>query len=119
MTLKRSIKTYDHGLILIAGSFAPAGTSAPTDVKGMGFSVARSGVGEYTITLDEKYSELVSACGQVQMNTATDLNLQVEDYVAASKTLVIQALAGATPTEIAANADNRVHFQLVVKKSDV
>lgn len=50
--------------VIISGSFQPNGTSAPTIVEGKGFTVSRTGVGLYTVTLADKYMALVSAnCG--------------------------------------------------------
>lgn len=115
---KRSVKTPEFGTLMIAGSFAPAGTGAVTAVRGSGFSVARTGVGEYTITLDEQVNEIVAANATLQMNAATDLNAQFMTYTAASRTFILNALAGATPTEIAANANNRVSFCIIAKKSN-
>jgi len=101
----------------ISGSFAPAGTGAPTAVRGSGFTVARSGVGAYTITLDRVYLQLVAVNATVQLASVADLNMQVGAVDLAAKTIALSALAGATPTEIAANANNRVHFSIQVRDS--
>ena len=107
---------------VISGSFAPNGASAisSSSVLGAGFTVARSGVGEYTITLNDSWVAVDSATATLQMAAATDLLLQwgAIDVVTA-KTLVLRAQAGATPTEIAANAANRVHFELVLRNTTV
>lgn len=102
---------------LILGSFAPAGTGAPTDVKGDGFSVARTDVGIYTITLDSLWNDLISANATMQHESVADLVPQFGDYVAASGTIVLSILAAATATEVAADANSRVHFQLAMKRT--
>jgi hypothetical protein len=101
----------------IAGSFAPAGVSAPTAPLGNSFTVARTNVGEYTLTLDRVYLQLVSATATVQLASVANLNMQVGTVNLAARTVVLTALAGATPTEIAANANNRVHFSLQLRDS--
>ena len=120
-SLKRSIKASEHGLEVITGSFAPNGSSAldQSSVKGVGFSVAYTSTGLYTITLQDVYASLVSATATFQMATATDVKPQFGAYVAASKTLVLRSIAVASVTDIAANANNRISFVLVLKKSDV
>tara|TARA_R110002126_G_scaffold15876_2_gene64450 strand:- start:1073 stop:1435 length:363 start_codon:yes stop_codon:yes gene_type:complete len=115
---KRSISSAQNKQLIIAGSFAPAGTGAITAVKGSGFSAARTNAGEITITLTEKAVELVAALGSIRVSTAADMDVQFGDYVAASKTLILRTQAGATPTDIAADADNVVSFQLVIRLSD-
>ena len=105
--------------VLLTGSFAPAGTGAVTDVKGRGFTVARTGVGEFTITLRQKYNHLLAAVAGVQLASAADMAPQFGSYDASAKTLVLRTQAGATPTDIAANANNRVHFTLAFQKTSL
>lgn len=101
----------------IDGSFAPAGTGAPTDVNGKGFTVARTGVGTYLITLSNKYPKLLAATATMQMASATDIVPQFGTYDAAAKTLVLRLQAAAVATEVAANANNRVNFVLKFKNT--
>jgi len=112
--------TLDKGVVHIQGSFAPAGTGAPTAVLGTGFSVARTSAGLFTITLQDAYRSLLAGDIMIQMASATDLagQLGVVD-VASAKTVQVRVLAAATPTDISANANNRVHFCLILKNSTV
>ena len=115
------VQTLGKGRKVIAGSFLPNGASAITaDPLWNGFTVARTGVGQYTITLTDAYVAILSAQCSLGLNAVADLKMQwgAIDVVSA-KTLVLSALAVATPTEIAANANNRVHFELWLRNTTV
>lgn len=111
--------------VYVDGSFAPNSTSAvdSTSNKGKGFTVARSDVGVFTLTLTNDYLDLVSATATAQLATAADIVPQFGTYTAgtatAQATLVLRLNAGATPTDVSANANNRVNFHLVFRKSSV
>jgi hypothetical protein len=59
-----------HNVKRVSGKFFPNGTSAPTAslVRGVGASVARSGVGTFVVTLDDYYDEVL-ACGASVVGT--------------------------------------------------
>jgi hypothetical protein len=106
--------------VVIAGSFAPDTANAPTTIRGNGFTVARTAAGTFTITLRDKYVALDSALGTVQMNAATDLLAQFGAAdVASAKTVVLRTQTAATATDIAANANNRVNFALVLRNGSI
>lgn len=75
--------------VAVAGSFQPNGTSAPTNVKGKGFTVARTNVGHYTITFEDSYSDFVNALASVRRVKATPTKAQVGVFDASAKTLDI------------------------------
>lgn len=102
---------------VIEGSFAPAGTGAPTDVNGKGFTVARTGVGTYLITLANKYAKFLSGTATMQLATGADIVPQLGTYSASARTLVLRLQAAAVATEVAADANNRVHFTLRFKNT--
>ena len=105
-------------LKLIAGSFSIAASGgAATKVTGLGYSVAKSATGEYTITLEDRYKALVSATATVQAATAVDLVAQIDnhDVSAATPVVVLNLNAVATPTEPA--AVTVVNFLLVLQNS--
>ncbi len=115
------IQTLGKGRKIIAGRFFPNGASAiAVDTLWNGFSVARTGVGQYTITLSDSYPAIVAYRADLQLNAVADLKLQwgAIDVVTA-KTLVLNALAVATPTEIAANANNSISFALILRNTTV
>ncbi len=107
-------------------TFFPAGTSNPTtnaqDIKGVASIVRNGGAGEWLITLQDTYKRLIRASGTIQMASATDLNLQVATVAnvgtTSAVTVIVRALAGATPTDIAANANNSISVQLVFDDGD-
>lgn len=99
-------------MVCIMGSFAPNGSSAVSAAsrKGLGWSVARTSAGLFTITFTDKWADLVSATATAQLATAADINAQVGTYTAASKTLTIRLIAVATETDVAADANDRINF---------
>jgi hypothetical protein len=110
------------GTVVLSGSFAPNGSSAvaATSRKGTGFSVARTAAGKFTITLEDKYAELVCAIASLQLSTAADQTVQFGDCdVVTAKTvkLVVWDASDAAAADIAANANNRIHFRLVLRNT--
>lgn len=83
-----------------------------------GASVARTGVGEYTVTLSDSYNALESCNLTLKAATAVDLVPQIKsDDVSSAKTIVFRLLAGATATELAAVAT--VNFSAVLRNSSL
>lgn len=106
---------------IIAGSFAPAGAGAVTAVNGSGFTVARTAQGTFTVTLDEAARDLVAATATAQTSAADNYWAQVGDTdVSTAKTLVIRLIdETGTAQDLAANANNRVNFIIIVSRKDV
>lgn len=118
------IQGLGKGVKVIAGSFAPNGSSAvdSTSIKGKGFSVARTGAGAFTITLQDAYVALLSAQASLQLHTADDKFVLLGDVdVTSGKTvkLVVWDISDAAATDVAANANNRIHFVLVLSNSSL
>lgn len=119
------LRSLDHmesrgkGLVTYAGSFAPNGASAiaASSREGQGFTVARTGVGEYTVTLLDRPRAIVAVDASIQLTTAANLSAQIGPVTLTSTgaTIVIRALAAAVPTEIAAAAGNRVNFRVIAR----
>jgi hypothetical protein len=108
---------------IIAFAFAPQGASAPVLGEGCNTwvaSITHSATGQFTITLADKYNALAASSVEIQMNAVTDVQPQwgAIDVVNA-KTLVLNILQSATPTDIAANANNNVHIVLWLRNSTV
>src|SRR5438309_1378432 len=122
-------RNFDHlqvlgkGIKEIAGSFAPNGTSSldQTQVKGRGFSVLRTGVGTFTVTLQDKYVDLQSAHTDLALHAAGPNWAQFGDIdVVSAKTVVIRTVDGSgAAVDVAAQAFNRVHFTLKLRNSSV
>lgn len=79
-------------------------------------TVTKSGTGEYTLTLDDKYVELRSA--QLTMQTSEDLVARVASHdVQSAKTIVVETATAAVATDATAAAE--IHVTLVLKDSSV
>lgn len=111
------------GHVVIAGSFAPNGSSAlvATSTYGKGFTVAYVSTGLYRITLGDLYAKLVSATVTLQLATGDDKTVQLGTYTKASKTLDIRVwdVGAAAVADVAADANNRINFNLVLSVSAV
>lgn len=106
-----------YAQVLIAGSFVPAGTgtTAPTGVRGDGFTVAQSASGVFDVTFADVYPECVSFIAGVTVNgETTDITVQTGDVTAATGTVGevrrIRTMTAGTPTNISADGGARVHF---------
>jgi hypothetical protein len=99
---------------IVEGSFAPAGAGAPTTIRGSGVSgVTRDSQGTFLVQADI-YSDLESAIATVQ--SATLLHSQIESWDEDGVTLRLVDAAGAVQ-DLAADANNRVHFRFVFRNS--
>ncbi len=114
-----TVQALNREVKIIAGSFSIAASGgAATKLQGRGFSVAKTTTGVYTITLEDKYVALLSACATVKAATAVDLVAQIKSHdVASAKTVVIDLNAVATPTE--PSAVTEIHFALFLRNSSV
>lgn len=111
----------NHDTVEVNGSFAPQAAGNPITIfGGAEFAVVRNGTaGEWKLTFTEAFAQLLDAQMTIQMAAATDLTPQIATFTAATPgvaaTLLLRALAAATPTDIAANANNRVHFKITFR----
>ena len=107
---------------IVCGSFKPNGSSAvvAADNTGAGWTVARGGVGIFTVTLGDTYPGILSATCSVALSAVADTKVQFGAIdVASAKTLVINVITGASAADIAVNANNRIHFCLVLRNTDM
>ena len=107
---------------IVCGSFKPNGSSAvvAADNTGAGWTVARGGVGIFTVTLGDTYPGILSATCSVALSAVADTKVQFGAIdVASAKTLVINVVTTASAADIAANAANRIHFCLVLRNTDM
>jgi hypothetical protein len=114
---------------VVAGSFIPAGTGPIVTKYGTGFTVARAGVGLYTVTLDAPFAWIVAVLlnGQFAGAEADAHQFLLGDVNLANRTFQIKHVGSAdvSGTDLAA-ADiatsgllNRIHFLAIVAESDV
>lgn len=117
------LKTTGNAEYTMAGSFAPAGAGAPTDVFGTGFTVARASAGLFTVTLTNPAIRIRGGVVSLQKAAASYLFAEfgVTAVSAATPTFQIRLFdaATATPTDLAAAANNRVHFILHLSEDTV
>lgn len=115
------VRAEGKGHVRVVGTFFPAGTGTPTvttatggvsGTSGVGWSVSRTAAGTFLITFNEKYPCILSKTAGVQHTTAVDLKAQYGDFSASAGTLVLRLVAVATATDMAANANNSVSFDV-------
>lgn len=89
-----------------------AGGAATSGVRGLGFSVAYTSVGTFTVTFDDSFPTMISAKACLQLATAADQFAQVGTYTAASKTLVFYVWdkSDNAVANVAIAAGNRLNF---------
>ncbi len=108
----------DRGLVFMSGVISINASAAVTGETIVGASVAKTGTGQYTITLEDAYNECKAVQLQLGAATAVDLVPQVVSVdVASAKTVVFKLLAGSTATDPAAACN--VQVLLVLKNSSV
>lgn len=101
MSVLRTPKSAGPGRVRVEGRIQGAGTDAPSVTEGVGFTVARSDVGLWTITFSRKYKALISFEAGFQASTPADL---------AGHSVVVDDLAtgDSLPLSIC-NASNDLH----------
>lgn len=104
---------------VLAATNLAGGTDDISDLSMKGVtSVNKLAAGEYVITLDDSYQELLSAQFTLQAATPVDLVPQIESAdVLSAKTIKVNLMAGATPTDPA--ADVKLYMALRLRNSSV
>jgi hypothetical protein len=105
--------------IILAGKISLSALGAVTATDSVGaFTVAKSGTGEYTLTLADEYQKLLGASVILGGNTTDDLvpNLGAVD-VASAKTIEVLLLDAGAATDVTAATD--VYVTLVLSNSSV
>lgn len=105
--------------VRFSGSFAPNGASAVANSsnKGLGWTVARTSAGLFTITFTDAFASLQSARACTQLAVAANMTAQIGVVSLSAKTVQIRTLVGAVETDIAAAAGNRINFEIVFRNS--
>ena len=118
----RNVQALNPELKIVTGSFTTNGSSDPDSDNntGKGWSVARTGTGELTVTLEDTYPALLSGNCSLGLNAAGDSQVQFGAIdVVTAKTIVIRTITAGSAANIAANANNRVHFTLCLRNTDI
>ena len=97
--------------------FLPNGTSAPTVASQVGVtSVARTAVGLFTLTLQDKYVALDSWTVTPMLNAAADTQAELyDDDIASAGTVKVRIKTAGSDADVAANANNRICVVLWLK----
>lgn len=106
-------------LVPIVGTFTCNGSSAisASTRKGLGWSVARTGVGTYVVTLADKFADYVCVTNGLELATpATDMNM-VQTINVSARTVTFTLLTGGVATESAAG--DKIHFCVWARNSAV
>jgi len=109
-------------LVTVVGSFALTTSGAVSTIKGKGFAVAKvaATTGQYTITPDRVYPDMVVAIVTLENATANDYTVQQGAY--ASGALTVFVLDSDVTTGIPAVADlsgPKIHFIMQMVKYDL
>lgn len=123
----QTIQALQRGLKIISGSFNPNGAGAVDNSlnKGIGYSVARSAQGKFVITLQDAYVSCISVTAIVALGTvdATQFKFIVVGPVdvAGTKTIELNVMDvnAVALSDIAFDAANKIHFNLVLSNSTV
>ncbi len=103
----------------VNGVLTPS-ANTPTALKGLGFSVAWTSPGLYTVTFSDGFNSLISVKAMLQLATADDKLVQVGNVDISAKTVQIRVLDKSTGTTLdlaAADANNRIHFVAMFRAS--
>jgi len=109
---------------MINGIFAPNGVSAPIIVSGLGYTATRTGIGLYQIVTHDPYYALLSADFELQLASVANTIAQLTTTTGGKNlpfTFNISLINGSTGAvigaDIANNANNLIHMQLVFQNS--
>jgi hypothetical protein len=98
------------GIISLSNSAAVTASNIPLA------SVAKSGTGEYTITLQDPYVELRSL--NVSALSTQDITVRIKSHnVSSARTLVIETLVAGVVADVSAAAE--LHVSIILKDSSV
>jgi hypothetical protein len=110
---------------IITGRFDVAvSTGAATKLAGLGYSVAKSATGEYTITFPENYSHLISAVAIPEVD-GVNVAAQIKSCSATSvviklvKTVATIAETTITVAEAAYDGACKVHFVINLQRTSL
>jgi formylmethanofuran dehydrogenase subunit A len=106
-------RTLDEEVINLTGKVTINSSAAVVTKTGRGFSIAKTGTGAYTITLEDVYPVLLSAHCQLLAATAVDLVPQiVSETVSTTKLIVVKLLAAAVATDPSAACTLMIDLKL-------
>lgn len=108
--LQKEVK-HVHAKVAIGGTGAPTLVTANGSSLGVA-SVVRDGAGTYTVTLEDKYPEILFFDGQQVLGAAQDVVFHVSGSDPLAKTLTFYTLTAATPTDPTNGSELWLRFEL-------
>lgn len=113
-----SVQALSKKVVELGGIISIAADASVSGETILGASVAKTGTGQYTITLEDSYPELLACNLTLAAATAVNLVPQIVSAdVVSAKTIVFKLLAVATATDPSAVC--KVHVSLKLKNSGV
>jgi len=105
------------GTVSVEGSWQCNAAGALSNVMGNGFTVARTGVGEHTVTFDKAYLGYIRFGAHLALNAVDNHKAQVGAYDPVARTLIINTvdMAAGVVADEASHANNRVNLECVFK----
>ncbi len=129
LTLTAIVGTFQNNEVITGGGATGSAsvdgtvaysTNAPTAKKGLGWTVAWTSPGVYTVTFTDGFNSCVSAKALLQLATADDKHCQIGTIDLAARTMIIRiwdkSSIAARDLE-AADANNRIHFRVWFRAS--
>lgn len=119
--MSREVKVIS-GIISIAGAASAANNVVSLEYGGHGVaSVARTGTGEITVTLDDKWVECHGVTMGFQPEAGEARQAQVKSFdVTSTKKIIFETTTEALVAGDTPNGDtDRIHFALFLKNSQV
>jgi len=107
------VKAVGISRVMIHGSFLPTAGANPTVNDGVGWSVVRSALGVYTVTLNEPINELTSLLSSLQLTTPGIYTLCNGLYTVATRSFTIAAFLETAGTLAAEDLNNAVDGSVV------
>lgn len=115
-----NLEALDKYVKILSGTcVVPTAGGAVTNNAILGATVTRTGTGAFTITLADKYPELLGCHISVAKSTAQDLVPQLLAIdVASAKTITFRLLTGTTPTDVTTESAT-LYITIVLKNSTI
>ena len=113
-----NVQALDKKVVWLHGVINLSAAAAVSSSTILGASVAKTTTGTYTITLADKYPELLAVHAQFGAATAVDQACQIGAVdVASAGTIVIRTQVAATATDVSAAA--QIYVSICLKNSTI
>ena len=124
-TYAGDIRSLDRAVVKLYGTFIGAGAADVTGVNCLGFTIARTGVGLFTITLEDRYpagedgtAPLLFLCSSRDAASAAatgEMQVIVDSSAAAAKTITTRWAEAGAAADVASG--DRVRLELTLRNT--